>query len=61
MSTATDRGSLIDAFVPYLRRRWGEACVNAAVLYAEITAQGFRGSRQLDQRDAGEPRLLGNR
>ncbi|MBB5803356.1 transposase [Saccharothrix ecbatanensis] len=50
MSTATNRHSLIDAYMPYLQRRWGEGCVNAAVLYAEITARGFRGSRQLVRR-----------
>ncbi|WP_053720597.1 ISL3 family transposase [Saccharothrix sp. NRRL B-16348] len=59
MSTATDRGSLIDAFVPYLRRRWGEGCVNAAVLYTEITAQGFRGSRQLVRRRIQHWRVAG--
>ncbi|MFI6369191.1 hypothetical protein ACIBG0_41585 [Nocardia sp. NPDC050630] len=30
--------------MPYLQRRWREGCVNAAVLYREITAQGFGGS-----------------
>ena len=40
------RHTLIDAFIPYLRKRWEEGCVNAATLYTEIVAQGFRGSAQ---------------
>ncbi|WP_216892791.1 helix-turn-helix domain-containing protein [Nocardia alni] len=40
------RASLIDPFVPHLQARWREGCVNAAVLFQEIAAQGFTGSAQ---------------
>jgi transposase len=44
LNSGVRRASLIDPFVPYLRRRWREGCVNATVLYYEIAAQGFGGS-----------------
>jgi transposase len=46
MNTGVRRHTLIDAFMPYLKKRWEEGCVNAATLYTEIVAQGFRGSAQ---------------
>ncbi len=33
----------IDRFVPYLKQRWDAGCHNAAELWREIRAQGFRG------------------
>lgn len=50
MSTGVRRRSLINPFVPYLRRRWSEGCVNAATLFSEIKDQGFGGSPQTVRR-----------
>ncbi|WP_165968403.1 transposase [Saccharopolyspora elongata] len=50
MNSEVRRRSLIDAFVPYLQQRWSEGCVNAATLYTEIKAQGYRGSAQTVRR-----------
>lgn len=44
------RGSKIDKFDEYLRRRWNEGCRNAARLRSEICEQGFCGSRLTVQR-----------
>jgi transposase len=41
------RGSCLDPFVPYLQRRWEAGCHNAAALWREIRAQGFRGTSML--------------
>ncbi len=35
--------SKLDAFQPYLLRRWQEGCCNASQLYRELGAQGFTG------------------
>ncbi|GAC1555673.1 MAG: hypothetical protein NVS2B7_31420 [Herpetosiphon sp.] len=37
------RGSKLDAYKPYLVRRWNEGCHNASQLLREIHAQGFDG------------------
>jgi transposase len=42
--------SLLDPFMPYLRRRWDEGCHLAAQLYHEIKDQGFTGSRYMVRR-----------
>ena len=44
------RDSIIDAFRPYLHRRWNEGCTDAAVLYHEIRQRGFTGSDQTVRR-----------
>jgi transposase len=44
------RGSIIDAFQPYLHQRWNEGCTDAAVLYQEIRQRGFTGSDQTVRR-----------
>jgi transposase len=59
MNTGVRRSTLIDAFMPYLKKRWEEGCVNAATLYAEITAQGFRGSTQTVRRHLQHWRIAG--
>lgn len=59
MRTGVRRRSLIDPFVPYLQRRWSEGCVNAATLYAEIKAQGFRGSVKTVRRHLQHWRVAG--
>jgi transposase len=38
---------LIDAFVPYLKRRLAEGCTNKSKLWREVKAQGFTGDRTL--------------
>uniref|UniRef100_UPI000A626121 ISL3 family transposase n=1 Tax=Nocardia miyunensis TaxID=282684 RepID=UPI000A626121 len=53
------RASLIDPFVPHLQRRWREGCVNAAVLFQEIVAQGFAGSTQTVRRYLQHWRVAG--
>jgi transposase len=35
------RGTVLDAWVPYLLRRWGEGCHNGMRLWREIQEQGF--------------------
>lgn len=55
----TVRDRIVDAFIPYLRKRWSEGCVNAAALYAEITAQGYRGSVKIIRRHLQHWRITG--
>ncbi|WP_285705222.1 ISL3 family transposase [Microtetraspora sp. NBRC 16547] len=38
------RSRAFNDFVPYLQQRWEEGCTDAAVLFTEITARGYRGS-----------------
>jgi transposase len=38
------RPSLLDEHIDYLHRRWNDGVTNAAVLFAEIHARGYRGS-----------------
>lgn len=44
------RGSLLDAYKPYLHERFNAGCTDAAALTAEITALGYRGSGQTVRR-----------
>ncbi|MEV2273423.1 transposase [Nonomuraea africana] len=37
------RPKALDAFEPYLRRRWNDGCTNAEQLYQELRALGYRG------------------
>lgn len=37
------RPSKLDAFLPYLQKRWDEGCHRASVLFREIRRQGFMG------------------
>jgi transposase len=41
---ACNRASMLDAFKPYLTRRWNQGCTNASQLHAELQAQGWKGS-----------------
>lgn len=43
------RASKLDAFKPYLTRRWNQGCTNAVQLHTEIKAQGFTGSSRAVQ------------
>jgi len=43
----TQRRSLLDPYLPYLRERWEQGCRNGRQLAREIQAQGFRGSTAL--------------
>jgi hypothetical protein len=46
LSTARDgRGSVLDEFKPYLHHRFNLGHTNGSALFAEIRAQGYRGSR----------------
>ncbi|WP_246258533.1 hypothetical protein [Amycolatopsis anabasis] len=59
MSTGARRSTLTDAFVPYLRKRWGKGCVNAAVLHTEFKARGFRGNVKTVRRHLQHWRVTG--
>jgi len=37
------RRPVIDAYAPYLRRRWAEGCQSVTALFREIRARGYRG------------------
>jgi transposase len=39
------KASILDAYKPYVLKRWQEGCWNGVQLYAEIKAQGFPGSQ----------------
>jgi transposase len=40
------RASILDGHEPYLRERWNSGCTNAALLWQEIRARGYQGSRR---------------
>jgi transposase len=44
VARAISRPTVLDRHLPHLHRRWTEGCRDAAVLHAEITALGYRGS-----------------
>jgi transposase len=44
IARAISRPTVLDRYQPHLHRRWNEGCHDAAVLHAEITALGYRGS-----------------
>jgi transposase len=45
---SSQRGpSKLDPFVPSILKRWGEGCLNSAVLFREIQEQGYTGSESL--------------
>ena len=44
VARAISRPTVLDRYQPHLYRRWAEGCHDAAVLHAEITALGYRGS-----------------
>jgi transposase len=44
VARAISRPTVLDRFQPHLHRRWTEGCHDTAVLHAEITALGYRGS-----------------
>lgn len=50
LAKATNRTTLLDAYQPYLHQRFNEGHTDAAALYREIRAQGYRGSRQTVRR-----------
>jgi transposase len=41
------RGSMLDAHVPFLDRRWTEGCHNAAQLWRELVGLGFTGRPEI--------------
>jgi transposase len=44
VARAVSRPAVLDRYQPHLHRRWNQGCRDAAVLHAEITALGYRGS-----------------
>jgi hypothetical protein len=44
VARAISRPTVLDRYQPHLHRRWTEGCRDAAVLHAEITRLGYRGS-----------------
>ena len=44
VARAVSRPTVLDRYQPHLHRRWNEGCHDAAILHAEITALGYRGS-----------------
>jgi len=60
IARAIARPTVLDRYQPHLHRRWAEGCHHAAVLHAEITTLGYRGSlrtvyRYLQPLRAGTP------
>ena len=50
LAKTTSRVTLLDAYQPYLNQRFNEGHTDAAALYREIHAQGYRGSPQTVRR-----------
>ncbi len=50
LAKTTSRGTLLDEFTAHLHRRWNQGVTDAAVLYREIAAEGYRGSEQTVRR-----------
>jgi transposase len=44
IARAISRPTVLDRYQPHLHRRWNQGCRDAAILHAEITARGYRGS-----------------
>jgi transposase len=44
IARAISRPTVLDRYQPHLHRQWTEGCHDTAVLHAEITALGYRGS-----------------
>jgi transposase len=44
VARAVSRPTVLDRYQPYLHRRWNQGCHDVALLHAEITALGYRGS-----------------
>lgn len=47
---AVNRNSILDAYKPYLHRRWNEGCEDIVQLYRELREQGFTGDIQCVRR-----------
>jgi transposase len=47
LSQPRPQPSIIDPYVPYLRRRWQEGCHSGLQLWREIVAQGYPGTNRL--------------
>ena len=49
---ATSRDSKLDPFKPWINQRWNDGITDAAVLHAELQAQGWTGSVQAARRSS---------
>ena len=50
------RDSMLTPYLDFVQRRWAEGCRNAAQLWRELVALGFRGRQNIVRRWAGERR-----
>jgi transposase len=50
------RASKLTPYIDFVQRRWAEGCRNAAQLWRELVALGFRGRQNIVRRWAGERR-----
>jgi transposase len=56
MAQRRKRPSILDPYLPHLRRRWMAGCRNGTQLYREVAAKGFRGSCSLVRQWAAKMR-----
>lgn len=50
------RDSMLTPYIDFVQRRWAEGCRNAAQLWRELVALGFKGRQNIVRRWAGEHR-----
>ncbi len=50
------RDSMLTPYIDFVQRRWAEGCRNAAQLWRELVALGFKGRQNIVRRWAGERR-----
>jgi transposase len=60
VARAVSRPAVLDRYQPHINRRWNEGCRDAAVLHAEITQLGYRGSLRTVYRYLQPLRLPGS-
>lgn len=50
------RNSMLPPYIDFMQRRWAEGCRNAAQIWRELVALGFKGRQNIVRRWAGEHR-----